>query len=103
MVARGMIKEKKNALKPRVRGFKVRVTRVKADVRKMMMMEDQIQEVLRLETEVIVEQSASNWIQLGITFDIVGAHQDEDEDGDDEMSAALTAFPSSVSDNKRKL
>ncbi|KAK8542536.1 hypothetical protein V6N13_136891 [Hibiscus sabdariffa] len=100
MVARGMIKEKKNALKPRVRSFKVRVTRVKADVRKMMMEEQRDiagEDVLRLETQVIVEQSASNWIQLGITLDIVGAHQDH------EMSAALAFFPSSVSDKIRKL
>ncbi|KAK8545832.1 hypothetical protein V6N13_067094 [Hibiscus sabdariffa] len=112
MVATSMIKEEeKKASKPRMKSLKTRVQRIKADMGKIR--EDQrcIREEqrdigerfgdvkrqcheLRLETEMIVKQSAFNRIRLGLMFNILRARQD----GDFDKATAFTGFLSSISD-----
>ncbi|KAK8626457.1 hypothetical protein V6N13_134100 [Hibiscus sabdariffa] len=96
MVSRGMIKEKKTALKPKVKSFKVRVTRVnKADIGKILMEEERLGS---LETQLIVKESCPNGIRFGIIFNILESPQD----GDQGIAAlALTTFLSSVSDERK--
>ncbi|KAK8643959.1 hypothetical protein V6N13_013236 [Hibiscus sabdariffa] len=99
MVSRGMIKEKKTALKPKVKSFKVRVTRVKkaAGLGKIME-EESFCDQLSLETQLIVKESCPNGIRFGIMFNILGSPQD----GDHGIAAvALTTFLGSVSDERK--
>ncbi|KAL4325683.1 hypothetical protein GQ457_11G007550 [Hibiscus cannabinus] len=98
MVSRGMIKEKKTALKPKVKSFKVRVTRVKkADLGKKMGNVKYQCDELSLETQLIVKESCPNGIRFGIMFNVLGSPQD----GDNEIALALTTFVSSVSDERK--
>ncbi|KAK8545831.1 hypothetical protein V6N13_067093 [Hibiscus sabdariffa] len=98
MVSRGMIKEKKTALKPRVKSFKVKVTRVKkTDLGKIMeerIVGERFGDELSLNTQLIVKESSPNGIQFGIMFNIVESPQE----GDNGIALALTTFLSSVSD-----
>ncbi|KAL4334171.1 hypothetical protein GQ457_07G013320 [Hibiscus cannabinus] len=93
MVSRGMIKEKKTALKPKVKSFKVRVK--KADIGKILMEEERLGS---LETQLIVKESCPNGIRFGIMFNILQSPQD----GDQRIAAlALTTFLTSVSDERK--
>lgn len=106
---------KKETCKPKPKGFKARVNRIKQDMGKIR--EDQrcvrdrqrnirerFEDVnrqcdeLRLETEVIVKQSAFNRIRLVLMLNILEARQV----GDFDKAALLTRFLSSVSDRIHK-
>ncbi|GMJ11635.1 hypothetical protein HRI_004832700 [Hibiscus trionum] len=110
MVARSMIK----ALKPKMKSLKTRVQRIKADMGKIredqrcireeqMVIGERFGDVirqcheLRLETQVMLKQSAFNRIRIRIMLSILRARQD----GDFDKAAALTGFLASVSDTRK--